>query len=117
MRYRYDHDRNERPKTLELIVERVPLRSRSKRFSSAADCVDVRLRRGEDLLRRSLLFAGAKYQQATDTWRTTRSVAISLGLTDRILRRKVDRNSLIYLWIVLITGSTIDVHLDRYVAV
>ena len=88
VRYRYDDELGERLKTVELIVERLRLdRSpRRIRHQDGEDVVEIRLNRGEDLLRRAILLAGAKYDAESGKWRLSRATATSLGVTDRIIR-------------------------------
>jgi hypothetical protein len=86
VRYRYDTARRERLKTVELIVERVPWTPRA--HDDGEEPVHVRLNEDEHLLRRELLLHRARWDEATDTWQTKRSVATALGLTRRILRPK-----------------------------
>ena len=90
VRYRYDDELGERLKTVELIVERLRLdrSARRGRRESGGDPVEIRLSRGEDLLRRAILLAGAKYEAGTGRWRMSRATAASLGLTDRIIRTR-----------------------------
>ena len=85
VRYRYDEEAGERLKTVEVVVGRVRWEAKTPR---AEEEVRVRLDEGEDLLRRSLLLNGAKWDERTDSWRLTRSVAESPGLRKRILRRE-----------------------------
>jgi hypothetical protein len=74
VRYRYDEE-----------AARVKWEAKT---APADEEVRVRLADGEDLLRRSLLLNGAKWGERTDSWRLSRSVAESLGLRKRILRRE-----------------------------
>lgn len=84
VRYRYDADAQERLKTVEIVVERIAWRSRAPREEESM--VRVRLEPHEDLLRRAVLQAGARWEEATDTWKITRKGARALGLLTRILR-------------------------------
>lgn len=81
VRYRYDDVTNERVKTVEIVIERVPWRQTRKR--SAPSTVHVRIARHEELLRRAVLFAGGKWDERTDTWSLPREAAVALGMADR----------------------------------
>jgi hypothetical protein len=85
VRYRYDREIGERIKTVELIVDRVRVGGSA---GHPDEIVEVKLRRGEDLLRRAFLHAGGKYDVSRAVWRVTRGTATSLGLTARISRSK-----------------------------
>ena len=84
VRYRYDAERRLRVKTVEIVVEEVEWQPREPKGSAAA--VHVRIAESEHLLRRAVLLAGGKWEEATDTWLLPRPVATALGLTDRIER-------------------------------
>jgi hypothetical protein len=88
VRYRYDDEVGERLKTVELIVERLRLDRSPRRIrrQDGEDVVEIRVNRGEDLLRRAILLVGAKYDPETTRWRLSRATAASLGLTERIIR-------------------------------
>jgi len=49
--------------------------------------VRFRIAKGEELLRRTVLLAGGRWDDETNTWMLPRNAAASLGLTSR-LRRK-----------------------------
>ncbi|MFZ2491897.1 MAG: hypothetical protein WA208_10470 [Thermoanaerobaculia bacterium] len=84
VRFRYDAERMERIKTVELIVERVerelPVRA------DPDEAVYVRLLPGEALLRRSVLQNGGRWDERSGLWRITRATATSLGLLARRVR-------------------------------
>ena len=84
VRYRYDADAQERLKTVEIVVERKPWRSRAQRDEESI--VRVRLEPHEDLLRRAVLQAGSRWDETTDTWKMTQKSARALGLSKRIVR-------------------------------
>ncbi len=89
VRYRYDEERCERMKTVELAVETVPWRPEGRQEPSRRETVvRVRLRPGEDLLRRALLLAQCRYDAETGTWSVASEIARSLGLADRTERTK-----------------------------
>ena len=83
VRYRYDEERGERMKTVEIAVETVKWRPKARRPGGPGNVVHVRLRRGEDLLRRALLLARCRYDEETGTWRVPIEIARGLGLTER----------------------------------
>ncbi len=85
VRYRYDEDRCERLKTVEIVVERVEWYP--KKRAAAPEQVRVRILPGEGLLRRAALFAGARWDESSGTWTLQREAAVALGLQSRILRR------------------------------
>lgn len=92
VRYRYDAAMHERVKTIELIVERVPWRGRGRRTAATLSVpVCVRLRERETLLRRAILLAGGRWDEASDLWHVNQEVVTALGLESRIVRRQ--RNS------------------------
>ncbi len=66
VRYRYDEDRCERLKTVEIVVERVEWHPGKR--AAAPEKVRVRILPGEGLLRRAALFAGARWDESTDTF-------------------------------------------------
>lgn len=84
VRYRYDAEAGERLKTVEIVVDRTPWRSRTPR--DAESIVNVRLEPHEELLRRALLQAGGRWEEATETRKITQKSARALGLLPRILR-------------------------------
>ncbi len=89
VRYRYDEERGERMKTVELAVETVPWRQNGQPGRSESEKhVCVRLRPGEDLLRRALLLAQCRYDAETGTWSVSKEIARSLGLADRTERTR-----------------------------
>ena len=85
VRYRYDEARMERLKTVEIVIERVEWRHRERPRDDGAP-VRVKIEEREDLLRRAVLFAGGKWDEATDTWLIARAAATALGLQNRIVR-------------------------------
>ena len=87
VRYRYDAAMNERVKTVELIVERVAWKGRSRKTATMyPEVVRLRLRERETLLRRAILLGGGKWDEGSNTWLVNREVVIGLGLESRILR-------------------------------
>src|SRR5581483_1563300 len=85
VRYRYDEERRQRLKTVELVVERVAWQRRGRKDDAAT--VRFRLAEGESLLRRAVLLAGGRWDEATDTWSLPRQTAAALGLTSRFCKR------------------------------
>jgi hypothetical protein len=86
VRYRYDPIRRVRLKTVELIEEEVEWSpSRSGRESIQ---VEVRVGASERLLQRAIRSAGGTWQPERKTWRMSAITAASLGLLQRIVRRK-----------------------------
>jgi len=85
VRYRYDADRRERIKTVEIVVDRAVWQRREAPDASAP----VRFRIGdeEDLLRRAVLLAGGRWDEESDTWTLSRRTATALGLSSRLCKR------------------------------
>src|SRR2546428_5010931 len=67
VRYRYDEERGERIKTVELAVDRTEW---SVRRCTRDDSATVRFRiaEDEDLLRRAVLLAGGRWEESGDLW-------------------------------------------------
>ena len=92
VRYRYDEERGERIKTVELAVDRAEWSVR-KRAPDASATVRFRIAEDEDLLRRAVLLAGGRWEESSDLWSLRLRDAAALGLTSRIVqRRRGDRN-------------------------
>ena len=89
VRYRYDDDRRERLKTVEIVVERTAWRSRSP--AEVESIVRIRVDPREDLLRRAQPRPAPRWDETTDTWKLTRKTAGALGLLSRILRARPPR--------------------------
>ncbi len=85
VRYRYDEERSQRIKTVEIVVDRVAWRSRS--VVDDRSPVRFRIEEREDLLRRAVLLAGGRWDEASDTWTLPRKTAAALGLTSRLRKR------------------------------
>lgn len=86
VRYRYDDERQERMKTVEVVLEQVRWDRKPSRDPN--ESVAVKLDEREDLLRRAVLFAGGRWNESTDTWTLSRRKAEGLGLESRIRDRK-----------------------------
>lgn len=86
VRYRYDDDRCERIKTVEIVINRSDWSPRRRRDPDGAE-VRFRLEEREDLLRRAVMFAGGRWDERTDTWTLPRPAAAALGLLSRTIRR------------------------------
>jgi hypothetical protein len=85
VRYRYDEDRCERIKTVEVIIDRSEWSPR--RRDPDETVVRFKLEGREDLLRRAVMFAGGRWDERTDTWTLPRRAAAALGLLTRTIRR------------------------------
>jgi hypothetical protein len=81
VRHRVDPDRRIRITTVELIVERTPIRARPDPM------VGVRLFIGEVRLRAAALAEGAKWDPQHKLWRMPLGVARALGLEGRVVER------------------------------
>lgn len=79
VRYRYDEEREERLKTVELIIERVP-RFRKKKALTSATMVGVR----EYTLQRQVRQAGGRWNAGKRLSEIRYDKAQALGLEDRI---------------------------------
>lgn len=86
VRYRYDEELRQRIKTVEIAVERIAWRRRREEHDGST-VVRFRIAEKEDLLRRAVLLAGGRWDEASDTWMLPRKAAIALGLTARFHRR------------------------------
>src|SRR6266568_2259946 len=84
VRYRYDAERRQRIKTVELVVDRVQWRGKAALDDSAA--VHFRIADEEALLRRAVLLAGGRWDEESDTWSLPRRAARALGLLARLVR-------------------------------
>ena len=87
VRYRYDEERGERIKTVELAVDRTEWSVR-KRAPDASATVRFRIAEDEDLLRRAVLLAGGRWEESSDLWSLRLRDAAALGLTSRIVQRR-----------------------------
>lgn len=79
VRYRQDPKGLTRFTTVELIVDRVPISTKSTRI------VGVRITFNEEELRLRARNAGAKWDKEARLWRMPLSVAHALGLTGRVV--------------------------------
>ena len=85
VRYRYDEELRQRIKTVEIAVDRAEWNVR--RRVNDEEVVYFRVAEGEDLLRRAVLLAGGRWEEATDLWRLRRRDAAALGILPRIVRK------------------------------
>ena len=85
VRYRYDDELRQRIKTVEIAVDRAKWEVR--RSVNPEELVCFRVAEGEDLLRRAVLLAGGRWEEASDLWRLRRREAAALGILPRIVRR------------------------------
>jgi hypothetical protein len=85
VRYRYDEERGQRIKTVEIVVDRIAWRRRGAVDDGAP--VRFRIEAREDLLRRAVLLAGGRWEEGTDTWTLPRKTAAALGLASRLRKR------------------------------
>jgi hypothetical protein len=81
LQYRYDEERGERIKTVEIAVDRVVWKA--TRAGEGPGTARFRIEKAEDLLRRAVLLAGGRWDPATDTWTLPRKTATALGLNAR----------------------------------
>ena len=89
VRYRYDAERGQRIKSVEIAVERTAWTGRAKdRAPDDSSIVRVRLAEEENLLRRAVLLAGGRWDEESDLWALPRSVALGLGLKPRIVQKR-----------------------------
>jgi len=92
VRYRYDEERGEGIKTVELAVDRADWSVR-KRAPDASATVRFRIAEDEDLLRRAVLLAGGRWEESGDLWSLRLRDAAALGLTSRIVQRRRGRRN------------------------
>lgn len=85
VRYRYDPERGQRMKTVELVIDSRPWEPvmRSAR-RAAGDIVQVRLHWNESTLRARAIEQGARWCPGPKRWEMTWSAARKLGLADRV---------------------------------
>jgi hypothetical protein len=88
VRYRYDSERRLRFTTVELIIEQAPWTPRSLRFSGAM-LVGVGVAAKEVELQRQVKQAGGKWNPVERLWEMPYGRAITLGLKDRIEKRRI----------------------------
>jgi hypothetical protein len=79
VRYRQDPMGLTRYTTVELIVDRVPVATKSMRV------VGVRIGLGEEAVRIRARNAGARWDRDARLWRMPLSIACALGLTERVV--------------------------------
>ena len=82
VRYRSDQDGTYRYTTVELLVDRSPIRR------TGDTIVSVKTEMFEAPLRSRLLARGAVWDPAMKLWRLPRRLAVELGLSDRIIRQR-----------------------------
>ena len=85
VRYRYDHLKNRKLKTIELIVENEPWQVNARRIP-ANKLVGVEIHYGEIHLARVVRQAGGRWNREKKLWELPYQQATSLGFEDRIRR-------------------------------
>ncbi|MFN7943906.1 MAG: hypothetical protein U0Z53_00890 [Blastocatellia bacterium] len=83
VRYRYDEERQERLKTVELVIERVPWFRKEKALTAAA-IVGVRVGVREYALQQQVRQAGGRWNARRRLWEIRYDKTLALGLEDRI---------------------------------
>ena len=91
VRYRYDAERRQRIKTVEIVVDRVQWRGKVTPDESAP--VHFRIAEDEELLRRAVLLAGGRWDEWSNTWALPRKAARALGLLARLLRPRARKTA------------------------
>jgi len=86
LRYRYDHERRRKYKTIELVVEESDWNPDSLPVSGSIseDLVGVEVKIEEIDVRTKVKQAGGRWDPQSKLWRLTRRSAEQLGLSDRI---------------------------------
>jgi hypothetical protein len=84
IRYRYDHERKMKLKTVEMIVEETPWEPAAKKIP-ANKIVDLRIRFGEIELGRQVKAAGGLWNREQKVWKLAYGEAQRLGLETRII--------------------------------
>jgi hypothetical protein len=88
VRYRYDEARQKRLKTVELVVEEIPWTPGYKPNT----LVSLRIEFTELELQERVKVAGGKWDSRECLWDLRYQTAVSLGLKDRIVKRKASNN-------------------------
>lgn len=86
VRYRYDHERKRKLKTVETIVEEMPWEPAAKKVSRN-EIVDLQIRYGEIALGRQVKAAGGIWNREQRVWKLPYSEVLKLGLQARIVDR------------------------------
>ena len=85
VRYRYNAEKEECVKTIELVVDRKPWKPYEKRMVPAHKIMPLRVKYGEIHIGRLIRQAGGVWNRARKVWELRYDQIQALGLTDRII--------------------------------
>lgn len=89
VRYRYDHAKNKKWKTVELIVEQGLYKENTDRIHGNKT-VDIEIEYEEINHRKAVKDAGGKWNKKNKRWQLPYRKVIALGLNDRIITDEED---------------------------